>query len=205
MTSINIDPTTPETSFIHVLPEVIAQSEELCNRDISAFGTQEYARLRGHGEHGHDNSTGDPTGWLIQNIFAEIHKSRGEDTAYQFMAGSLVVTRSVYVSADRQDVAVERPPVTGLVRPIRDIIHVVGRDSTVDIDDADGRFAVQPALCNMVRRFRFAYSRIGALAMMGLYSRQLMPQDYTLALTIDGSQYTSLVRRPVAPPQAESI
>lgn len=191
MATVNSSPANPETSFILALPDVVDQAVALCNSDVLAFKNQEYARLREHD---------DPTEWLIQNTFADICTSQGDDFAYRFMAGSLAVTRSVYVSAEEQDIAVERPAIVESTPFIQRIVRKMHPTSTIDISDMDDRFAVQPALCNMVRQLQFTHSRVGALAMMGLYARQLMPIDYTLALTIDGELYSSVVRRATSPP-----
>lgn len=191
MTTVNAALITPETPFIPVLPEVVSRSVELCNEGVIAFKNQEYARLREYG---------DPTEWLIQDAFARICSRQGDEKAYRFMAGSLVVTRSVYVSAEEQDMSVERPPVTELTPSIRNIVRKLHPDSTIDISDVDDRFEVQPALCSMVRQLNFTHSRVGALSMMGLYARQLMPRDYNLALVIDGELFTSQIRRSIPSP-----
>lgn len=191
MTHVISEPTPLEAPFIRALPEVVDQSVALCKEDIIAFKKQEYARLREYG---------DPTEWLIQDTFANICAKQSDDIAYRFMAGSLVVTRSVYRSAEEQHLPVKRPPVTEGAPFIQKIVHKLHPTSTIDISDLDDRSTVQPALCNMVRRLQFTHSRVGSLAMMGLYARQLMPHDYNLALIIDGEPFTSVIHRPTSVP-----
>lgn len=161
---------------------VIDDAVEACKANIIGFKTVEYARLREHS---------DPAESLIQEMFGALCSRHGDTAAYQYMAGSLVVTRAVYVGAEQQGVEVQRPSV-GLFRPhITRIIERLRPDVPMDIDDVHQQFPEQPDLCRAVQDFQFTASRVGALSTAALYVAQLVSPGHTVTLSLDGQPLTA--------------
>lgn len=158
--------TSLEQPQICVSAETAQASNAVCNANPDAFRRAEYARL-------HDAS--DPTEQLLQEMFGRlISKRRDDEPGYLLVTGGLFVSRCVYVSAQKQGVAVERPDIMTNRPAFELIVDQLDVGKELAMGDMVQEFPEQAALCDTIKSFRNVESRVGALMVMGLYDSQLL-------------------------------